>query len=92
MPGLSGKALASAITRRRPHTKVLFTSGCSYNVIVHQGILDEGVTLLEKPFSGRLLLETVREVIERCASADHARAPRDAGELSPSDGPSGPGG
>jgi FixJ family two-component response regulator len=86
MPGRSGKVLAAAITERRPETKVLFMSGYSYNVIVHQGILDDGVTLLEKPFSAQMLLQSVRDVIERCD--EPAGEPSDpAGERTP--GPTG---
>ena len=52
MPGPSGKELAMNVLAQRPATKVLFMSGYSENVIVHHGVIDEGVNLIEKPFSG----------------------------------------
>ncbi len=39
MPGLSGKELAVEVLSRRPAIKVLFMSGYSENVIVHQGVI-----------------------------------------------------
>jgi PAS domain S-box-containing protein len=64
MPGLSGKDLAIDVVAHRPKTKVLFMSGYSQDVIVHQGVLDAGVHLIEKPFSADGLLRKVREVLD----------------------------
>jgi DNA-binding response OmpR family regulator len=49
---------------QRPETKVLFMSGYSENVIVHQGVIDEGVNLIEKPFSVDDLLRRIREILD----------------------------
>jgi hypothetical protein len=43
---------------------VLFMSGYSQDVIAHQGVLEEGVQLIEKPFTGDDLLRKVRDVLE----------------------------
>jgi len=51
MPELSGKALRDQILRLRPGLPVLFMSGYTPNVIVHHGVLEQGVHLLQKPFS-----------------------------------------
>ncbi len=59
MPGPSGKELAMDVLAQRPATKVLFMSGYSENVIVHKGVIDQGVNLIEKPFSGEELLRRV---------------------------------
>ena len=64
MPGRSGKDLSVEITTRSPATKVLFMSGYSYDVIVHQGVLKPGVNLIEKPFSADDLLRKVRLVLD----------------------------
>jgi two-component system, cell cycle sensor histidine kinase and response regulator CckA len=64
MPGRSGKELAAEIGKLYPRTKVLFMSGYSQDLIVHQGVLEEGVNLIEKPFSVEDLLTRVREVLD----------------------------
>jgi DNA-binding response OmpR family regulator len=64
MPGGSGKELADEVLVVRPATKVLFMSGYSRNVIVHNGVLDEGVDLIEKPFSANDLLRRVRATLD----------------------------
>ena len=51
MPGgINGRQLADEVAKRRPGTKVLYTSGYTDNAIVHHGRLDEGVLLLTKPY------------------------------------------
>jgi CheY-like chemotaxis protein len=51
LPGaMNGRQLADEIVRRRPGSKVLFTSGYTENAIIHHGRLDPGVLLLAKPY------------------------------------------
>ena len=51
MPGaMDGRQLAEAARRLYPDLPVLFTSGYTENAIVHQGRLDPGVSLLNKPY------------------------------------------
>jgi DNA-binding NtrC family response regulator len=64
MPGRSGKELAAEIILLSPQTKVLYMSGYSADVIVHQGVLEDGVNLIEKPFPAEDLLRRVREVMD----------------------------
>ena len=64
MPGMSGRELANRLTRTRPETKVLFTSGYTDDAIVHHGVLDEGVSFLGKPYSPSALARKVREVLD----------------------------
>ena len=47
---MNGRLLAVEIERRRPGTRVLFTSGYTENAIIHHGRLDPGVLLLAKPY------------------------------------------
>jgi two-component system, cell cycle sensor histidine kinase and response regulator CckA len=64
MPGRSGKELSVDVLELRPPTKLLFMSGYSQDVIVHQSALDRGVSLVEKPFSADDLLRKVRLVLD----------------------------
>jgi two-component system NtrC family sensor kinase len=65
MPGMNGRALAEAARLRRPGLKVLYMTGYSRNAIVHQGRLDAGVSLMQKPFSQNVLAMRVRTVLEQ---------------------------
>ncbi len=49
--GMNGLDVAKAVKRRFPAVPVVFTSGYNENVIVHHGVLDDGVNLLRKPYS-----------------------------------------
>lgn len=61
MPGMLGRVLAERLLRLRPDTRVLFMSGYAQPVLTSNGILDPGVHLLEKPFTGADLLNAVAE-------------------------------
>jgi PAS domain S-box-containing protein len=64
MPGMNGRELEQRISEIRPNVKVLYMSGYAENVIGHNGTLDEGVRLLQKPFTLRDLNSKVREVLD----------------------------
>jgi PAS domain S-box-containing protein len=64
MPTMNGSEAFSAIRRRRPKVKVLFTSGYKEEVIVQKGLLTPGQHFMEKPFSLKELLAKVREVLD----------------------------
>ncbi|MFO7988243.1 MAG: hypothetical protein R6U16_02035 [Desulfotignum sp.] len=40
-------------------------SGYTANVIAHQGVLDQGVAFIQKPFSIQNLAEKIREVLDK---------------------------
>jgi PAS domain S-box-containing protein len=65
MPGLNGRQLADEALREYPALKVLYMTGYSRNAVVHQGRLDEGVDLLQKPISQAELAHRVRVVLDR---------------------------
>jgi CheY-like chemotaxis protein len=65
MPGMNGRALAEQARDRLPGLKVLFMTGYSRNAIVHQGRLDAGVELVQKPLSSQMLAQAVRRVLDR---------------------------
>jgi len=64
MPGMNGRELAQRISEIRPNVKILYMSGYTENVIGHNGMLDAGVRLLQKPFNLRDLRQKVREVLD----------------------------
>jgi signal transduction histidine kinase len=61
--GITGRQLADEVAKRRPGTKVLYTSGYTDNAIVHHGRLDEGVLLLTKPYRKSQLAQKVRQAL-----------------------------
>jgi PAS domain S-box-containing protein len=64
MPEMNGRDLAKNILSLYPQTKRLFMSGYTADVIAHQGVLDEGVFFIQKPFSAQDLAAMVRKVLE----------------------------
>jgi PAS domain S-box-containing protein len=69
MPHMSGKELADRVRALNPHTRILFTSAYTENAIVHQGVLDKGVALLQKPFAPSALAHKLREVLDQAGAA-----------------------
>jgi CheY-like chemotaxis protein len=63
MPVMGGRELAERVAALRPGIKVLFSSGYTADAIAHQGVLDAGVHLLEKPFVLATLARKVAEVL-----------------------------
>ena len=63
MPEVNGRKLAEEALRRRPALKVLYTTGFTRNAVVHSGVLDHGVHLLQKPFTLEELATKVRELL-----------------------------
>jgi PAS domain S-box-containing protein len=64
MPEMNGRNLAGKITELYPGIGILFMSGYTSNVIAHQGILDDGVAFIQKPFSMADMAEKIREVLD----------------------------
>jgi two-component system cell cycle sensor histidine kinase/response regulator CckA len=65
MPGLDGRALASALLEKYPSLRVLYVSGYTRDVIAGRGLLDSGLQFLQKPFTTPILLERVRAVLDQ---------------------------
>jgi two-component system cell cycle sensor histidine kinase/response regulator CckA len=63
MPGESGPKLAARLAQKRRGLKVLYVSGYTANAIVHHGLVDPGVALLQKPYSRDGLGRKVREIL-----------------------------
>jgi CheY-like chemotaxis protein len=64
MPGMNGRKLAEEATLRRPDLKILYMTGYSRNAIMHQGRLDIGVDLLQKPITSEQLASAVRKMLD----------------------------
>ncbi|MFQ5932321.1 MAG: ATP-binding protein, partial [Nitrospiraceae bacterium] len=64
MPQLSGPELAGQLRSSRAALKVLYISGYTQDAVAHQGVLDPGVMLLQKPFTSDVLVRKVREVLD----------------------------
>jgi nitrogen-specific signal transduction histidine kinase/CheY-like chemotaxis protein len=64
MPEMNGRDLAKNFLSIYPQAGRLFMSGYTADVIAHQGVLDEGVFFIQKPFSAATLAATVRGVLD----------------------------
>jgi PAS domain S-box-containing protein len=65
LPGMSGRDLAREAVKVRPDLKVLFMTGYSHNAIVHQGRLDPGVALIQKPITQDQLATRIRGLLDQ---------------------------
>ena len=64
LPQMDGRRLYQTLSVTRPEMKVLYCSGYTENFIVHQGVLDQGVQFLAKPFTVDALARKVRETLD----------------------------
>jgi DNA-binding response OmpR family regulator len=62
---MSGKELSERVRALYPRTRILFTSAYTENAIIHQGVLNKGVALLQKPFTPSALAHKLREVLDQ---------------------------
>jgi PAS domain S-box-containing protein len=64
MPNMAGKEAAERIRALQPGLKVIFMSGYTHGLLDSQGVLDAGVSLIEKPFTEAALLTKLHQVID----------------------------
>ncbi|HEV2396866.1 MAG TPA: ATP-binding protein [Candidatus Sulfotelmatobacter sp.] len=74
MPGISGRQLAASLSAYRPELKVLYMSGYTADLVANHGVLENGIALLEKPFTKEDLLASVRRVLDAEQAAGMALA------------------
>jgi signal transduction histidine kinase/ActR/RegA family two-component response regulator len=63
LPGMNGRELADKLKAERPHMKILFMTGYSRDAIVHQGRLDPGIHMLQKPVTAAELVRKMCELL-----------------------------
>jgi two-component system cell cycle sensor histidine kinase/response regulator CckA len=63
MPHMNGQELADRVLSINPNTRILFASAYTENAILRQGVLNEGMALLQKPFTPSALAHKLREVL-----------------------------
>ncbi len=64
MPDLNGRELSQKLMKMFPDLRCLYMSGYSASVIEQEGILEEHVSFLPKPFTFQELAEKIREVLD----------------------------
>lgn len=64
MPKMNGRELSNHLQSLNPRLKTLYMSGYTANVIAHRGVLDEGVSFIQKPLSIRELSYKVRKILD----------------------------
>jgi CheY-like chemotaxis protein len=62
--GMTGIAAAGQVRARYPGLKVLYMSGYSGHVVVHDGVVDSDIRLLTKPFRKAELANAIRHLID----------------------------
>jgi CheY-like chemotaxis protein len=65
LPGENGRVLFDRLSALRPGLRVLFMSGYAADVIGQHGVLDPGVSFIQKPFAIRALSARMAEVLKR---------------------------
>jgi PAS domain S-box-containing protein len=63
MPEMNGRELAQRLLVNQPWIKCLFMSGYTADIIAHQGVLEEGIHFIQKPFTHTTLATKVREAL-----------------------------
>jgi PAS domain S-box-containing protein len=63
MPHMQGPELAKQVSALHPNIRVLYMSGYAQPMLGDSGILEEGILLLEKPFTEPILLAKVEQAL-----------------------------
>jgi CheY-like chemotaxis protein len=64
MPEMNGRDLAGRLQVNQPWVICVFMSGYTADIIAHQGVLQEGIHFIQKPFSQAVLAAKVREALD----------------------------
>ncbi len=64
MPGMNGRELAERLGAKRSQMKVIYMSGYTSDAIVERGVLEKGLSFLQKPYTKNALMRKVRELFD----------------------------
>lgn len=66
MPKMNGRELARRLITMRPEMKVLYVSGYPESTVRDgvTGALEDGLAFLEKPYTRRMLIRKIREILD----------------------------
>ncbi len=64
MPEMNGLDLAGKLVSLYPNLRLLFMSGHTADIIAHEGMLDEGVHFIQKPFRMKDLAAKARKALD----------------------------
>ena len=70
LPGQNGRDLANDLRAVCPSLKIIFISGYPENVVTRDGIREDGMFYLPKPYSLQTLTRKVRYVLEQKETGD----------------------
>jgi two-component system cell cycle sensor histidine kinase/response regulator CckA len=79
MPHMSGRELADRIRTSFPRTKILFTSAYTESAAIRQGIVNQDIALLQKPFTPSGLARKIRDVLDAKSSSKTHEGDSDGG-------------
>ena len=74
MPQMSGGELAQKLRGMKPALKILFMSGYTDDMLIHHGVLEGEIHLIQKPFTAEMLGARLRSVLDGETSSGHAAA------------------
>lgn len=64
MPHINGQELAKTLHIDQPNLRALFMSGYTHDVMLSRGLMDTGMSHLQKPFSSQVLAREVRKILD----------------------------
>jgi two-component system cell cycle sensor histidine kinase/response regulator CckA len=76
---MSGRELADRIRTSFPRTKILFTSAYTESAAIRQGIVNQDIALLQKPFTPSGLARKIRDVLDAKSSSKTHEGDSDGG-------------
>ena len=65
MPEIGGHELAVQLIKERPGIDVIYISGYTNDAIARHGVLEPGVTFIQKPFSPGVFLQKIRKLLDK---------------------------
>jgi signal transduction histidine kinase len=65
MPGMNGRELVQKLRESAPRLPALFMSGYPSEIVAKHGVVDPGISFVEKPFQGTQVLLKIRELLSQ---------------------------